>query len=43
MEPKKQMNKPTSTKSNRLINVESKLVVAREEKGGGMGELGEGD
>ena len=43
VELKKQVSKPTATKNNRFINTENKLVVAREEKGGGMGEIGEGD
>ena len=28
---------------NRLLTIENKLMVTREEVGGGMGEIGDGD
>ena len=36
------MNKQTKSR-NRSINAENKLMVVREEEGGGMGKIGEGE
>ena len=41
---KQQVNKDKQDKpKNRLLTIENKLVVARREVGGRMGEIGEGD
>ena len=39
MHKEKKRHKPR----NRLLTIEDKLTVTREEEGGGMGELGDGD
>jgi len=39
----KKQRKKTDKSRNRLLTIENKLMVTREEVGGGMEEIGDGD